>query len=71
VPLVSRVSTTLAPTICMAAAKAGRSPSCSCSFILRTRMKRPGIKLDWSMACRAMSMTQGKYWAALISSVTA
>ena len=56
----------------MAAAKASRSPwSASDSFILRTRMKRPGISSRLAMACFASSISQGKYWAALISRVTA
>ena len=58
--------------ICIAAAKARMSPlSASDSFILRTRMKRPGISSRWAMACFASAISQGKYCAALISSVTA
>ncbi len=58
--------------ICMAAAKARMSPqSASCSRILRTRMKRPGISSRLAMHCRASAMSQGKYWVALISRVTA
>ena len=58
--------------ICMAAAKASMSPqSASDSRILRTRMKRPGISSPLAMACLASAISQGKYCAALISSVTA
>ena len=71
VPLVSSVSTKLAPMICMAAATAGRSPSASCSFILRTRIQRAGMSERSAMALRAAAMTHGKYWSALTSRVTA
>ena len=57
--------------ICMAAAIAGRSPSASCSFILRTWIQRPGISERSAIALRAAAITQGKYWRALTSSVTA
>jgi len=71
VPLVSRVSTNDAPMICMAARVATRSPSFSCSFILRTLIKRPGINFPSATERLAISIIQGKYWAALISRVTA
>ncbi len=58
--------------ICIAAATAGRSPpSDSDSFILRTRMKRPGMSSPFAIACRASVMSHGKYCRALISNVTA
>ena len=71
VPFVSSVSTTLAPMICIAAATAARSPSASCSFILRTRIQRPGMSVRSAIALRAAATTHGKYWSALTSSVTA
>ncbi len=70
-PLVSSVSTTLAPMICIAAATAARSPSASCSFILRTRIQRPGMSERSAIALRAAAMTHGKYCSELTSRVTA
>ena len=48
--------------LAVAAATASRSPSsASDSFILRTRMKRPGINSPLAMACFASAISQGKY----------
>ena len=43
----------------------------SCSAMLRTRIKRPGMSSRRAIALSASAMSQGKYCKALISSVTA
>ncbi len=70
-PFVSSVSTTLPPMIFIAAWTAARSPSASCSRILRTRIQRPGMSERSAIARRAAAAIHGKYWSELTSSVTA